>query len=361
VPQHQWLSKLFGFDFDVEYRLGHLNTVADALSRRDDACPSLALSSEGAASVHALSGPSFTLLEEIRNAISNTDAAQHLFQRLHEGTLEAPWRLEDGLFLHGSRIFVPDHGNLRHQVLALAHSTGHEGVQKTLHRLRAEFYIPSDRALVQDWVRACNTCQKNKTETLHPAGLLQPLDMPSQIWADISMDFIEGLPKVGGKAIILTVIDRFSKYTHFIALGHPYIASSVARAFFDDVVRLHEFPSSIVSDRDPVFTGHVWRDLFKLAGVKLRLSMAFHPQTDGQSEVVNKVIAMYLRYVTGDRPRAWVAWLPWAEYCYNTSFHIALRATPLRGGLRSTPSGHLALQARDNTDRDNECSPSQPR
>jgi hypothetical protein len=128
VPQHQWLSKLFGFDFDVEYRPGRLNTVADALSRRDEASPSSALSSEGAASVHALSGPSFALLEEIRNATSTTDAAQHIFQRLQEGTLEVPWRLEDGLFLHGSRIFVPDHGDLRCQVLTLAHSAGHEGV-----------------------------------------------------------------------------------------------------------------------------------------------------------------------------------------------------------------------------------------
>jgi len=124
------------------------------------------------------------------------------------------------------------------------------------------------------------------------------------------------------------VVDRFSKYAHFIALGHPYTAFSVARAFFDGIVRLHGFPSSVVSDRDPAFTGHVWRDLFKMAGVKLRMSTAFHPQTDGQSEVVNKVIAMYLRCVTGDRPRAWVDWLAWAEYCYNTSFHTALRATP---------------------------------
>ena len=88
------------------------------------------------------------------------------------------------------------------------------------------------------------------------------------------------------------------------------------------------FPSSIVSDRDPVFTGHVWRDLFNTAGVKLRMSTAFHPETDGQSEVVNEVIVMYLRCVTDDRPRAWVDWLAWVEYCYNTSFHTALRATP---------------------------------
>ena len=281
---------------------------------------------EGAAC--ALSGPSFAFLDDVRRATREAEDAQNLLQQLAVGALAAPWRLDGGLLLHGSRIFVPDHGDLRPQALLLAHSAGHEGVQKTLHRLRTDFYIPGDRALVQDWVRRCSTCQRNKTETLRPAGLLQPLEVPSQLWADISMDFIEGLPKVGGKSVILTVVDRFSKYAHFIALGHPYTAASVARAFFDGIVRLHGFPSSIVSDRDPVFTGNVWRDLFRCAGVKLRMSTAFHPQTDGQSEVVNKVIAMYLRCITGDRPRAWVDWLSWAEYCYNTSFHTALRATP---------------------------------
>jgi transposase InsO family protein len=141
------------------------------------------------------------------------------------------------------------------------------------------------------------------------------------------MDFIKGLPKVHGRSVILTVVDRFSKYAHFIPLSHPYTVASVARAFFDGVVRLHGYPSSIVSDRDSVFTSRLWRDLFKLSGVQLRFSTAFHPQTDGQSEVVNKVIAMYLCCATGDRPRAWVDWLSWAEYCY-TSYHTALRATP---------------------------------
>ena len=136
---------------------------------------------------------------------------------------------------------------------------------------------------MQEFVRACPTCQHNKTPTQRPAGLLQPLKVPSQVWADISMDFIEGLPKVGGKSVILTVVDRFSKYAHFIALSHPYTASSVARAFFDGIVRLHGFPTSIVSDWNPVFTSHMWRDLFKMAGVQLRFSTAFHPQTDGQS------------------------------------------------------------------------------
>ena len=95
------------------------------------------------------------------------------------------------------------------------------------------------------------------------------------------MDLVEGLPKVHGKSVILTVVDPFSKYAHFIALGHPYTTTSVARAFLDRIVRLHGFPTYIVSARDPVFIGHVWRDLFKMADVTLRMSTAFHPQTDG--------------------------------------------------------------------------------
>jgi hypothetical protein len=124
------------------------------------------------------------------------------------------------------------------------------------------------------------------------------------------MDFIEALPKVHGKNVILTVVNRFSKFAHFIPLSHPYTASSVARTFFTEVVRLHGIPESIVSDRDPVFTGTVWKDLFKKSGVALKVSTTFHPQTDGQSESVNKTISMYLRCITGDRPRTWLNWLP---------------------------------------------------
>jgi transposase InsO family protein len=320
VPQHQWLSKVFGFDFAVEYRPGRLNSVTDALSRRDK-------DASDTPWALAISGLTFAFLDELRAATLQDAEASRLTQRLQAGELGPPWRLADGL-LHGKRIFVPDTADLRMHALDLVHAVGHEGLQKTLQRLRAEFYIPHDKRLVQDHVRTCATCQRNKTQTLQPASLLQPLEVPSQVWADISMDFIEELPKVHGRSVILTVVDRFSKYAHFIPLSHPYTAASVARAFFDRIVHLHGYPSSIVNDWDPVFTSRLWRDLFKLSGIQLRFSTAFHPQTDGQSEVVNKVIAMYLRCATGDRPRAWVDWLCWAEYCYNTSYHTPLRAVP---------------------------------
>jgi hypothetical protein len=108
-----------------------------------------------------------------------------------------------------------------------------------------------------------------------------------------------------------------------------------------------QVPSSIVSDRAPVFTGNIWRDLFGLAGLKLHMSTAFQPQTDGQSEVMNKVIAMYLSCVTGDRPRSWVDWLSWAEYYYNTSFHTALCATPFEVVYGRPPPSILPYMVRN--------------
>jgi len=166
------------------------------------------------------------------------------------------------------------------------------------------------------------------------------------------MDFVEALPKVGGKSVILTVVDRFSKYAHFIPLGHPYTAESVTRVFFAEVVRLHGIPASIVSDRDPVFTSAFWKALFAASGSKLLMSSAFHPQTDGQTEAVNKAIGIYLRCMTGDRPRQWLRWLPWAEYIYNTAYHTALKDTPFRvvygrdpPVLRTYASGDIRVAA----------------
>jgi hypothetical protein len=108
-------------------------------------------------------------------------------------------------------------------------------------------------------------------------GLLQPLNVSSIVWANVAMDFVEGFPRINGKPVILMVIDMLSKYGHFIPLGHLYTATTVAMAFFDTVIRLHRIPCSIISDQDPVFTSQFWRELFRLADVKMHMSLAFHP------------------------------------------------------------------------------------
>eukprot|EP00267_Zea_mays_P046571 XP_020398954.1 uncharacterized protein LOC109942005 [Zea mays] len=161
-----------------------------------------------------------------------------------------------------------------------------------------------------------------------PRGLPPPRSRDHSI--TLVLDFVEALPRVNGKMVILSVVDRFSKYCHFIPLAHSYTAETVAQAFFTDIVRLHGVPQSIVSDRDPVFTSTFWQELMRLMGTKLHMTSAFHPQSDGQTEAANRVIVMYLRCFTGDRPRQWLRWLPWAEYTYNTVYQTSLRDTPFR-------------------------------
>jgi len=154
-------------------------------------------------------------------------------------------------------------------------------------------------------------------------GLLQPLPILNAVWRDISMDFIERLPKSFGKQVIFVVVDRLSKYTYFISLAHPYTVVEVAQVYLDHVFKHHGWPRSIVSDRDPIFLSHFWQALFALHRTNLLLSSNYHPQTDGQTEVLNWCPETYLRCMTSDEPKEWSKWLPMAQWWYNTTYHSA--------------------------------------
>ena len=147
---------------------------------------------------------------------------------------------------------------------------------------------------VEQFIKQCQICQQAKHLHKHSQGLLQPLPIPEGAWQNISLDFVEGLPKSEGYSVILVVVDRFTTYAHFIPLKHLYTALSVARVLFDTVIKLHGLPKSMVSDRDKVFTSIIWKELFCLMGVKLEFSTAYHPQTDGQTERDNQFLEMYL-------------------------------------------------------------------
>ena len=173
------------------------------------------------------------------------------------------------------------------------------------------------------------------------------------------MAFIEKLPCSDGFDWLLVVVDRLTKYAHFIPLKHPFTAPIVAVAFVKEAVRLHGFLQTIVSDRDKLFLSHFWTDFFRLQSTSLNHSSAYYPQSDGQTEVVNRSIETYLRYFIGDKPKQWVKWLPWAEFWYNTSYHTTTNTTPfvahyhrvspplLRFELGSTPFSAVEDQLRD--------------
>ncbi|XP_056690204.1 uncharacterized protein [Spinacia oleracea] len=217
--QQFWLSKLMGFDYDIQYKSGKENLAADALSR-----------------VPGASILWYTIQDEM-------------------------------LRKKGKLVLGPNMG------------------------------LTTD---VRRFVRQCTQCQSAKYDAAASPG----------------------------KYVIFVVVDRLSKYSHFMALSHPYTAIQVAQVYLDHVFKLHGWPRSIVSDRDPVFLSQFWKGLFSLHGTEFKLSSSYHPETDGQTKVVNRCLETYLRCMCSDQPKEWSAWLPLDEWWYNTHFHSSTHLTP---------------------------------
>ena len=191
-------------------------------------------------------------------------------------------------------VYIPSSKTVKHKILKELHDSeaaGHLGYQKTVKAVNRGFWWHGITEDIKDYVFSCQKCQEMKSLRQAPSGLLQPLPIPKGKWQDISMDFITELPKSSsGNDAIMTVVDRATKMTHFIATKTDISAPEVAELFRDHIWKMHGIPRSIVSDRDSRFVSIFWRSLMKLVGTKLRFSTAYHPQTDGQSEKMNDVV-----------------------------------------------------------------------
>ena len=183
-------------------------------------------------------------------------------------------------------------------MLSLSHDNplgDHSGYLKTLQKAKRDWYWQGMKQDIKEHIKQYDICQRIKNETVKPAGLLQPLPILHRPWYFISMDFIEGLPNSNKQNVILVIVVRLTKYVHFFSLAHPYTAVKVASLFMQNIFKLHGLPSSIVSDRDTTFTSTFWQELFTRQGTDLAMSTAYHPQTDGQIEVVNRSLEQYLK------------------------------------------------------------------
>ena len=181
---------------------------------------------------------------------------------------------------------------------------------------------------VKSFIHQCNICQQFKHVTRKLASLLQPILIPNGVWEDLSMDFVTHLPSSHGFTVVFVVVDRFSKGVHLGALPTHFTTFKVANLFLDTICKLHGFPHSIISDRDPIFISSFWRELFGISGTTLRMSTAYHPQFDGQTKVMNRTIEQYLKSFVHNQPTEWYKFLALAEWAYNTSQHSDTSVTP---------------------------------
>lgn len=198
------------------------------------------------------------------------------------------------------------------------------------------------KEMIKEYVQTCATCQQAKSEHVRLPGLLQPLPVPTEAWTVVSLDFIEGLPTSNRYNAILVVIDKYTKYAHFIPLAHPFTALQVAQAYMDHVYKLHGLPKALISDRDRIFTSAVWQNLFKLTDTQLLMSSSYHPQTDGQTERLNQCLESFLRCSVSECPKQRSKWLSVAEFWYNTNYHSALGRSPFEVLFGHSPR-HLGI------------------
>jgi hypothetical protein len=179
---------------------------------------------------------------------------------------------------------------------------GHPGFQKTYMAIKCHYYWQGMKGDIKNYVERCLKCQVLKIEQVKNPGLLQPLGVPNLKFESISMDFIVGLPKTqAGFDNILVVVDRLTKIVHFIPTVSTVTASGVAELFMRNVFKFHGMPSEIISDRDRKFVSEFWTTLFKMCGTKIKLSTAYHPETDGQTERTNRTLEDMLRMYVGKK------------------------------------------------------------
>ena len=317
------MTRLMGLQFKIVYKKGKDNLAADALSR--------------VAHLHTLQVVSMVRpdwLQEVLHSYATDPRAQKLLTQL---AIQSPdmagYSLDNGIIRYKNKLWIAQNSALQTKIIAAFHSSaigGHSGTKTTYQRLKTHFAWKGMKMAVEDFVKQCSVCQQAKHTNHSPPGLLQPLPIPEGVWMDISMDFIEGLPKSNGYSVIMVVVDRLTKFAHFVAVKHPYTTSTIAQLFMDNIVKLHGLPNSIVSDRDTIFVSVFWKELFKLYRVNLQLSTAYHPQSDGQTERVNQCLELYLRCAVQDSPKTWHSWLSLAQLWYNSTYHSSLGCSPFK-------------------------------
>jgi hypothetical protein len=383
----RWAEFLQQYTFDFVHREGRCN-VADPLSRRPDLRAILCAltrrsvrmqadaitESQDADPVVATPAPVQSIpraadssveplpIQEVTHAVPALDGGAEFARELAAGYLADPsflssiegkgcTQLANGFWYKGDMLVIPSCPVLKGKLLKHLHDSpyaGHVSERRTLYNVaRAKLWWPRMYTEVTQYVKTCTACQRSKALNRKNSGLLIPLPTPESMWTLVSMDFITDLPLTkNGFDSIMVVVDKFSKMCRCIPTVKTVTAEDCAYLFFDNIVKHEGFPVGIVSDRDTKFASKFWSRLFSLHGVDLRMSSAFHPETDGQTERENRTLEDMLRNNVDPTLTDWDLWLPCAEMAINNSFVEAIGTTPfyLNKGRHPRMPLDLAIQ-----------------
>ena len=337
--QCRWSELLGQFKFDIIYTPGKDNGRADALSRRSDY-------TEG-----------------------NESKPQRILKINKDGSLSADAQEFNAtlrVLRDTSEEFPVEHGKLKvlpaqEQECIKDHhdgpTNGHPGIARTTEHIRRNFVFPGMKQKVAAYIKKCDSCNKNKSSRHAKYGNLQFRDPPHQPWDEVTMDFIVKLPNSKDPVTnndydsILVMVDRLTKYSHFVPCNETITAPQLGSLVLDRLVRYHGIPTTFITDRDKLFTSNYWKTLVSAMGIRHKLSTAFHPQTDGQTERSNQSLEVYLRHYVNYAQDNWVALLPMAQIALNNNVSETTKTSPFYGNYGKNPNLFMEKQLGPQTDQ----------
>jgi Integrase zinc binding domain len=241
------------------------------------------------------------------------------------------WTEHEGLLLYRGKVYVPHEYDLCRRIVAQHHDSqiaGHPGRWKMLELISRHYWWPQMSRYVGLYIKTCDPCMRTKIQRHQPIGELHHLDIPHERWDTISVDFVVELPEAHGYDAILNVVNLVSKRAHFLPTHTTIMAEGAANLFYRHVWCHHGLPRRVVSDCGSQFVADFMTELYRLLGITVALSTAYHPQTDGQTERVNQELEQYLRLFTNEQQSDWDDYLPLGEFSYNNHVHLSMQQTP---------------------------------
>ncbi|KAJ5919015.1 Retrotransposon polyprotein [Penicillium verhagenii] len=334
--QARWAETLSQYDYRIEHCEGRTNSQADALSRRPDY--QIGVKDTVPAILKADEKGNLVYNHQTLAATKATGDDQRLQDMVNEGN-NGKAILDEGILLVHGLVYVPQ--RMQEEIIQQHHdapSRGHLGVEKTVELITRNFYVPNVHRKVRNYIQQCDTCQRDKPSRHQPYGGMQNLEVPTKPWEWITMDFITKLPISDGHDMIMVIVDRLTKYAYMIPTTETIDAQQMANILIRNVFANHGSPRKITSDRDKLFTSNMWRSFADQIGIEHRLSTAYHPQTNGQTERTNQTLEQYLRHYVNYQQDDWAGLLPIAQFAYNNAMHATTKESPFFANYGYNPA-----------------------